>query len=155
MPADSPWLDLPPAGIFFDPAEAADPLPFPDAITPLLTEWITQTVALHGGQLGELQFVFGEDDFLHAINVEHLDHDTLTDIITFPYGEPGQVWGDIFISSERVADNARELGIDFAVELRRVIIHGVLHLLGFGDKTEAEARRMRALEEEALARYRG
>jgi rRNA maturation RNase YbeY len=155
LSANDPWLALPPAGIFFDTAEAADPLPFPQENVAVLTEWITQIVALHDGQMGELQYVFGDDDFLHAINVEHLDHDTLTDIITFPYGEPGQVWGDIFISSERVADNARELGIDFAVELRRVLIHGVLHLLGFGDKTEEEATRMRTLEDQALARYPG
>ena len=105
--------------------------------------------------MSELQYVFCDDAYLHTLNVEHLDHDTLTDIITFPYGEPPQVWGDVFISVDRVRENARELDVDFAEELRRVLIHGVLHLLGFGDKTEAEAQAMRGWEDEALARYPG
>lgn len=155
MPASSPWLDLPPAGIYFATAAETIPLPFSEATIPILRAWITQTVARHDGELSELQYVFCDDKYLHQLNVEHLDHDTLTDIITFPYGIPPQVWGDIFISTDRVRENAAELGVDFATELRRVIIHGVLHLLGFGDKTAAEARAMRGWEDDALARYPG
>lgn len=84
------------------------------------------------------------------MNLEYLDHDTLTDIITFPYEEFPVVSGDLFISTERVADNAKDLLTNYTDELHRVIIHGVLHLCGQGDKTEAEADEMRRLEDWAL-----
>ncbi len=155
MPASSPWFDLPPAGIYFTTAAETTPLPFSAGTIPILRAWITQTVVRHKGELSELQYIFCDDDYLHALNVEHLDHDTLTDIITFPYGTPPQVWGDLFISTDRVHENAAKRGIDFATELRRVMIHGVLHLLGFGDKSAAEAQAMRGEEDEALARYPG
>ncbi|MCB0635237.1 MAG: rRNA maturation RNase YbeY [Lewinella sp.] len=114
-------------------------------------DWIQGVVEHHQGKLGQVQYVFCSDDYLHQINVEYLDHDTLTDIITFPYAEPPEVAGDIFISIDRVQDNARELGQSFDRELHRVIIHGILHLCGFSDKSPVEASRMRELEDEALA----
>lgn len=117
----------------------------------LITEWIIAMVANHGYRVGELTYVFVDDEELHRMNVRFLDHDTLTDIITFPYeAEPDVVTGDCFISTERVADNARDLGITYRDELHRVMIHGALHLCGFGDKTAEEAKRMRELEERAL-----
>ena len=84
------------------------------------------------------------------MNVEFLDHDTLTDIITFPYETFPLVSGDLFISTERVADNAADLQVPYQDELHRVIIHGVLHLCGQGDKTEEQAVEMRRLEDWAL-----
>lgn len=115
--------------------------------------WIETIIAKHECKLGELQYVFCSDNYLHQLNVDHLQHDTLTDIITFPYSPPPLVHGDIFISTDRVADNAKDRSLPFEQELRRVIIHGVLHLCGYPDKKPAEAARMRALEDEALALY--
>lgn len=84
------------------------------------------------------------------MNVEYLQHDTLTDVITFPYEEFPLVSGDVFISTERVADNAKELGYTYESELHRVIIHGILHLCGQGDKSPEQAKEMRRLEDWAL-----
>lgn len=118
---------------------------------PELIRWIERVIHRHGGELGAVQYIFCSDAYLHRLNVDYLNHDTLTDIITFPYADPPLVAGDIFISTDRVADNAQDLQQPFEQELRRVIIHGILHLRGFGDKTPEDAQRMRTLEEEALA----
>ncbi len=104
-----------------------------------------------GGHLHSLQFVFCSDAYLHRINLEYLQHDTLTDIITFPYQAPPLVDGEIYISLERVRENAQTYGVSFEHELQRVMAHGVLHLLGYRDKTEEEQKVMRTKEEEALA----
>ncbi len=116
----------------------------------LYIDWIQKVITHHKCVLGQIQYVFCSDDYLHKMNVDYLDHDTLTDIITFPYQEPPLIHGDIFISLDRVIDNAKDRDIDIELELRRVIIHGVLHLCGYGDKSAAEAEKMRALEDEAL-----
>lgn len=116
-------------------------------------DWIIRVIKQHKATLGAVQYVFCSDTYLHRLNVEYLDHDTLTDIITFPYAAPPIVSGDLYISLDRVAENAKELSVPFANELQRVIIHGVLHLCGYGDKTPAEAKRMRELEEEALSDF--
>lgn len=114
--------------------------------------WISDIVAFHGASIGEINYIFCDDDYLHEINVEHLDHDTLTDIITFPLSEPGfPLMSDIFISIDRVGDNAKERNLDEWDELCRVMVHGVLHLVGFQDKGE-KAEEMRAKEDEALAK---
>jgi probable rRNA maturation factor len=116
-----------------------------------LTTWIEKVIADEGKTLGELSYVFCSDNFLHQINVEYLDHDTLTDIITFPLSEiEHQIDGELYISVERVADNAKDLGNNFIDELHRVIIHGVLHLCGYGDETDEEEALMRQKEDEAL-----
>lgn len=133
--------------IAFHAEEVADPLPQPD----LLRRWIQQTINRYGGHLLAIQYIFCSDEYLHQLNIEYLDHDTLTDIITFPYAEPPTVWGDLFISIDRVQDNARSMNLDFQQELHRVMIHGVLHLLGYRDKSEAEEAEMRRLEDLALA----
>jgi len=117
---------------------------------PDLTSWIKAIVTERGGKPGAINYIFCGDDYLHQMNVEYLNHDTLTDIITFPYEAFPLVSGDMFISTERVADNAKDLGTDFTDELHRVIIHGILHLCGQGDKTGEQAAEMRALEEWAL-----
>lgn len=122
----------------------------PENQYPLLVDWITAIIAARGGQAGPVNYIFCGDDYLHQMNVEYLDHDTLTDIITFPYEAFPVVSGDLFISTERVADNAKDLDVSFTEELHRVIIHGILHLCGQGDKTVEQAAKMRALEDWAL-----
>lgn len=131
----------------------AEDVDFPLTDTTSIENWIKRVVAHHDAELGSVQYIFCSDHYLHQVNVEFLDHDTLTDIITFPYAKPPVVAGDIFISTERVADNAQDLATSPNEELRRVLIHGILHLCGYGDKTPTEAQRMRALENEALRMY--
>lgn len=116
----------------------------------LLCSWIESVIVERGGEAGPINYIFCGDDYLHAMNVEYLEHDTLTDIITFPMADFPVVSGDLFISTERVADNASDLKSSYTDELHRVIIHGVLHLCGQGDKTEEQAAEMRKLEDWAL-----
>jgi probable rRNA maturation factor len=113
--------------------------------------WIEKVVRSEKATIKSLSYVFCSDAYLLSINQEYLHHDTLTDIITFEYTEKkGQLDGEIFISIQRVKENASNLGIDFNTELRRVMIHGVLHLLGLGDKTPTQKKAMRKKEEECL-----
>ncbi|MCC9135675.1 rRNA maturation RNase YbeY [Pontibacter silvestris] len=117
-----------------------------------ISEWIATIVEQHDHDLVNLTYIFCSDDYLHEINVEYLFHDTLTDIITFNNAdEDGTVEGDIFISIDRVRDNSTSLGTNFEDELHRVIIHGVLHLLGFKDKTKEEETLMRKEEDSSLS----
>lgn len=110
-------------------------------------EWIMNTIKEEGGCLGDITFVFCNDDYLLRLNLEYLEHDTLTDIITFDYCEDkGNISGDIFISIERVRENASGLNLSFAEELNRVMIHGVLHLLGYKDKRTDDEMLMRQKE---------
>lgn len=141
---DDPTLEHP--SIQFDTEELSFQLDRPDDIA----SWIKVVIETHHGRLGQLQYVFCSDTYLHKLNVEHLKHDTLTDIITFPYQEPPVVEGDIFISVDRVRENAELAGTFFLDELHRVIIHGVLHLLGYADKSHQEQQIMRSLEDKAL-----
>ncbi|PKQ69784.1 rRNA maturation RNase YbeY [Raineya orbicola] len=113
--------------------------------------WIKEIILQENYQLGELNFIFCNDEYLHKINVEYLAHDDYTDIITFDNSdEKNLIEGDIFISVERVKENAQNLQVSFEQELQRVIIHGVLHLLGYQDKAPQEQAQMRAKEDEAL-----
>lgn len=116
-------------------------------------KWISSIIESEGYQLQQLTYIFCSDTYLHQINLEYLQHDTYTDIITFPYGQSPLIHSDIFISVDRVKENASKFQVPFEQELRRVIIHGVLHLCGYPDKTEAEARLMREKEEEALNKW--
>ena len=119
-----------------------------------IKEWVKQPIAHYGFELLNLNFIFCSDSYLHSINLQYLNHDTYTDIITFDNSETDKiVEGDIFISIDRVKDNASKLKIAFETELNRVIIHGVLHLLGFKDKTKTEQQKMRAEEERWLATF--
>ena len=111
-----------------------------------LKDWILQVIRAENGQLHFIHYVFCSDEYLHQINVEYLQHDTYTDIITFPYRED-LIESDIFISIDRVRENAIQFSVPFTTELHRVIIHGVLHLLCFGDKTPEEKSVMRAKED--------
>lgn len=109
--------------------------------------WIQQLITQEGAQLVHLNFIFCTDAYLHVQNVKYLQHDTWTDIITFNYQEePYEVEGDIYISLERVRENAAEYKVEFHQELSRVMAHGVLHLLGYQDKTAAEQVQMRQKE---------
>jgi len=105
-------------------------------------------------KLAELHYIFVSDDRLLEINRQFLQHDFYTDIITFPLSEPGQpISGEIYISVDRVRENAREFGGTIKEELLRVIFHGALHLCGYKDKTTPQQREMRQLEEKYLALY--
>ncbi|MBC6995836.1 rRNA maturation RNase YbeY [Neolewinella lacunae] len=134
--------------ILFHVEEGGTPLS--EAEESKLQDWILEIISARGGQAGAINYIFCGDEYLHQLNVEYLGHDTLTDIITFPYEHFPVVGGDLFISTERVAENARELGLAYPDELHRVIIHGILHLCGQGDKSDLESARMRELEDWAL-----
>ena len=99
-----------------------------------------------GKKNGDLNFVFCSDDYLLKLKREYLKHDYYTDIITFDYCEGDKIAGDMYISVDRVAENARNYGLTFDTELRRVILHGVLHLCGYDDKTDEEQTSMREKE---------
>lgn len=110
-------------------------------------EWLMALAKEEGYQVRELNYIFCDDDYLHKINVEYLDHDTLTDIITFDSSEvKGKIEGDIFISVDRVKENAALFQGTFENEMKRVLAHGLLHLCGYKDKTEAEEKQMRSKE---------
>ncbi len=115
-----------------------------------ISDWIKSVIEKEGKPLRQLNFILCNDEYLLKINLEYLNHDTLTDIITFPYTDPPVIHSDIYISVERVEDNAKCFNAAFNNELHRVIIHGVLHLCGYGDKTEEEEAVMRQKEDEAL-----
>ena len=113
-------------------------------------KWISEVIMQHGKTVGNINYLFCDDEYLLKVNQRYLNHDTYTDIITFDYVVGNLVSGDIMISVDRVGDNASRFGVAFEQELHRVIIHGVLHLLGQGDKSGAEATEMRCLEEDSL-----
>lgn len=115
-----------------------------------ITHWLIECVEKEGFELGEINYIFCDDNYLHKINVEFLNHDTLTDIISFDYTLGKLISGDIFISIDRVAENAKEFNVTFDEELHRVIIHGVLHYMKYKDKTEEEKTLMRNKENECL-----
>ncbi|MEO1513971.1 MAG: rRNA maturation RNase YbeY [Bacteroidota bacterium] len=112
--------------------------------------WLTKVAAQENKEISTLNVIFCSDDYLHQINVEYLQHDTLTDVISFPYSDI-IVEGDIFISIDRIADNAKEYGVSFEQELRRVIVHGTLHLIGFDDKSAEDKQKMTQMEDRYLA----
>ncbi len=116
-----------------------------------LSDWIKTIIERHRCVLRLLTYIFVTDQQLLEINREYLQHDTLTDIITFPYSQLPFIHGDIFISIDRVKENAQKFSTSFENELHRVISHGVLHLCGFGDKTAEEEKIMRKKEDEALS----
>ncbi|MEY4110167.1 MAG: rRNA maturation RNase YbeY [Bacteroidota bacterium] len=114
------------------------------------TAWIKNVIDQHGCSAGDLVFVFCDDEFLLQYNSQFLNHHTFTDIITFDYSENKRISGDILISVERVKENALKLNISFENELQRVMIHGILHLLGYKDKTPAHKTKMTKAENQAL-----
>jgi len=118
-----------------------------------LNKWIRNIAASYGRKVGELAYVFCDDEKILEVNRQYLNHDFYTDIITFDYCEDDVVNGDIFISLDTVRSNSEEQGTDYEEELRRVIIHGVLHLCGIDDKGPGEREIMEAAEDKALAMW--
>ncbi len=118
------------------------------------SNWITKVIASENKKEGEINYIFCDDECLHKLNVEHLGHDTLTDIISFDYTIGNEIHGDVFISVERVKENAVEYNVSFDEELKRVVVHGVLHYCGYKDKSEKDELVMRSKEDEKLAMFR-
>lgn len=116
-------------------------------------DWITRVLNSENALIGPVSYIFCDDNYLLAINQKYLNHDTLTDIITFDYSEGSSVSGDIFISVQRVEENAKDFNVESEVELKRVMAHGLLHLLGYNDKSEEEKRLMRAKEDEKILMF--
>ena len=114
------------------------------------SQWISSIVEQGAFELGEINYIFCDDEYLHKINVEFLEHDTFTDIISFDYTMGRLIGGDIFISIPRVEENSKEFDVSFQNELYRVIIHGVLHYMGYKDKTPDEKQLMRDKENSCL-----
>jgi probable rRNA maturation factor len=112
--------------------------------------WLKAIALKESYGIDSLCYVFCSDDFLLDINKKFLDHDTLTDIVTFDYTEGKILNGEIYISTDRVAENAEQFEVSFNTELLRVISHGLLHMCGYGDKTDEEKNNMRAKEDECL-----
>ena len=115
-----------------------------------IASWVQHIIVSEGYTVGEVGYIFCNDSYLNNINKEFLNHDTLTDIISFDYCLGKQVNGEIYISIERVTDNAKLYQVSFENELSRVIIHGVLHFLGYSDKTPEEKKGMRLKENTCL-----
>lgn len=119
-------------------------------------KWLNRIAEQESKEIVSLDYVFCSDDYLHKINVEYLNHDTYTDIITFDLGEPTDdaISGEIYISIDRVKENAQIHESRYKDELLRVVSHGLLHLIGYPDKSEQEALIMRCKEEDALKTYK-
>jgi len=129
-----------------------------DVIQPILpthgiNRWIKETAALYGKSIGEISYIFCSDKKILEVNNHYLKHDFLTDIITFDYSEGSIIAGDIFISIETVKTNADEYNVSFDAELRRILIHGILHLCGQDDKTTESRLEMTRKEDLALKIY--
>jgi len=118
-----------------------------------ISSWIEEVITEENFKLGEINYIFCNDDYLHKLNMEFLQHDTLTDIISFDYTVGKLIQGDIYVSTERVADNAQDFQVSFQEELLRVMVHGVLHYCGYKDKTDAEAHTMREKENHYLQKF--
>ena len=112
--------------------------------------WVETIVESENKILGEISYIFCDDEYLHTINMQYLNHDTLTDIISFDYTEGDIISGDIFVSIERVEDNAKDFNVPFDEELKRVLAHGVLHYCGYKDKSDEDVLLMRTKEEEKI-----
>jgi rRNA maturation RNase YbeY len=115
-----------------------------------LETWVHKIILEHNCEEGEINYIFCDDAYLLKLNIEFLQHDTLTDVISFDNSLGALINGDVFISTERVLDNAKDFGVSFLEELQRVMIHGVLHFLGFKDKIDADQKEMTRQENKAL-----
>lgn len=118
-----------------------------------LSSWINAVILSENKSEGEINFILCDDKYLLKINQDFLDHDTFTDVISFDNTIGGQLNGDIFISAERVKDNANEFMVSEEEEMRRVLIHGVLHFCGYKDKSDIDEKLMRQKEEEKLLMF--
>ncbi len=118
-----------------------------------LKAWVRAVVESKSQKLGDVAYVFCSDEYLLQMNQEHLKHDYYTDIITFDYTDGDVISGDLFISVDRVKENAIKEAVDFDIELRRVMIHGIMHLLGLKDKKKGDQEAMRLAENQALMMF--
>lgn len=126
----------------------------PDIRRRLTSQWVKQVAQSYGRKVGEVAYVFVDDEEILRVNRQYLQHDYYTDIITFDYCEGDTISGDLFISLDTVRSNAAELGVPYGQELRRVIIHGILHLCGVNDKGPGEREIMEAAENKALESWK-
>jgi rRNA maturation RNase YbeY len=122
-------------------------VPFPKLKKRISSNWIKAVIVAEGKIAGDISFIFCSDDYLLEMNKKYLDHDYYTDIITFDYVEDKMINGDIYISIDRVRENATEFSIPFANELNRILIHGILHLLGYKDKAKNDKKIMTEKED--------
>jgi probable rRNA maturation factor len=118
-----------------------------------IKRWLSSVITMEGKRCGSIAIIHCSDDYLLKINKEHLDHDYFTDIVTFDYSELDVVSGDLFISIDRVTENAQSMGVKEDLEDLRVMVHGVLHLLGYQDKTPDKKKKMTRLEDHYLSLY--
>ncbi len=117
------------------------------------SKWISDVILSENKSEGEINYIFCDDEYLLEINQQYLDHDTLTDIISFDYSMGNEIHGDVYISIERVKDNAIDFNVSFEDELKRVLVHGVLHYCGYKDKTESDEQLMRSKEDEKISMF--
>ncbi|WP_395066698.1 rRNA maturation RNase YbeY [Flavobacterium sp.] len=118
-----------------------------------IATWISAVILSENKKEGDINYIFCDDEYLLNLNEQYLDHDTLTDIISFDYSVGNELHGDIFISIERVRDNAQDFDVTFEEELKRVLVHGVLHYCGYKDKSEDDEQLMRNKENEKIKMF--
>ncbi len=119
----------------------------------LFSNWISRVILSENKKEGDINYIFCDDEFILEINKQYLNHDYYTDIISFDYSVGNELHGDIFISIERVQENAEDFNVTFEEELKRVIIHGILHYCGYKDKSEDEEVVMRSKEDEKIKMF--
>ena len=119
----------------------------------IYSSWISKVIVSENKKEGEINYIFCNDEYLLKLNIEYLNHDTLTDIISFDYSVGNELNGDIFISIERVKENANDFEVSFEEELKRVLVHGILHYCGFKDKSPEDEAQMRSKEEEKIKKF--
>ena len=122
-------------------------------LQPNTSQWLENIIISEGKKLGEINYIFCDDEYLLKVNQDFLAHDYYTDIITFDYVKGKTISGDIFVSLPRIFDNASTLSKNFEDEFHRVLAHGILHLCGYKDKTEADEKQMRSKEDFYLSLY--
>ena len=118
-----------------------------------LSDWVLSVIKSEGFKEGEINYIFCDDDYLLKLNKEFLNHNTLTDIISFDYSIGKQIHGDVYISIDRVLENSAKFKVEFLEELRRVMVHGILHYCGYKDKSESDKKQMREKENHYLTKY--
>lgn len=118
-----------------------------------LSNWLSQVILSENKKEGDINYIFCDDEYLLNLNEQYLDHDTLTDIISFDYTVGNELHGDIFISIERIRENAQDFNVTFDEELKRVLAHGILHYCGFKDKSEEDEQLMRQKEDEKIKMF--
>ena len=125
----------------------------PESVNTEYTTWLKDIILSEGKKLGEINYIFCDDEYLLKVNQDYLQHDYYTDIITFDYVKGKTISAEIFVSLQRISDNASTLSKNYEEELRRVLAHGILHLCGYKDKTEEEEQLMRNKEDFYITKY--